>query len=86
MAELGWGADNTPGAGAVLFTALVYVDVPLEVARDIDKAMDDGTGTTDVGRITGAVQYGGAASPAGHPDSGGPADDTNYLVIIIARQ
>ncbi|MBT9141427.1 MAG: Type II secretion system protein G [Dehalococcoidia bacterium] len=74
------GANNTPGAGGELYTALLYENVPLEVAEALDAAMDDGE------RTTGAVQYGGLDWPHNHVDSGGPADDDNFLAIIIAKQ
>ncbi|MCL0084529.1 hypothetical protein M1N82_03200, partial [Dehalococcoidia bacterium] len=48
------GIDNREG---VLFTALLYENVPLHVARALDEAMDDGV------RDTGAVQYGGVVWP-----------------------
>ena len=71
------GKDNS---GADMYTVLLYNEVPLEVAEDIDEAMDDGV------RYTGAVQFGGIGWPNGHSESGGTADDANFLEIIIARQ
>ncbi|MCL0087835.1 type II secretion system GspH family protein [Dehalococcoidia bacterium] len=75
------GLDNREGYGGVLFTAFLYANVPLHVARALDEAMDDGV------RYTGAVQYGGVTWPNNHWMSGGaPDEDRNFLVIIIARQ
>jgi hypothetical protein len=72
------GANNT--GDHPFFTTLKHEDVPRIVAQQIDDAMDDGV------RYTGAVQWGGAAWPHNHIDSGGPPDDSNFLEIIIARQ
>ncbi|MCL0092384.1 prepilin-type N-terminal cleavage/methylation domain-containing protein [Dehalococcoidia bacterium] len=72
--------DNREGRGGVLFTALLYENVPLRVARALDEAMDDGV------RYTGAVQYGGVNWPHNCMSSGGDADEDNFLTIIIAKQ
>lgn len=69
--------DNS---GADMYTSLLYSEVPLEVAESLDEAMDDGV------RYTGAVQYGGVTWPSNDSESGGTADDDNYLEIIVAKQ
>ena len=61
------------------YTVLLYAGVPLEVAQNLDKAMDDGDGTTS-GHNSGVVQYFGTSWGSGVPDN------ANYLSIIIAKQ
>ncbi|MFP3975316.1 MAG: type II secretion system protein [Dehalococcoidia bacterium] len=91
-----WGVfeDVELEAEGDYYTVLAYEDVPLEVCREVDAAMDDGTGTDDSGQSTGVVQYdaeqeqdltGGDGTPwYNQPDFN--TDDANVLVIAVAKQ
>ncbi len=71
--------DNTAAGGGLLYTVLMYEDVPNVVAEALDEAMDDGD------RTTGAVQWGGD-NPGNSSNGGGDPDDKNVLLIVIAKQ
>ncbi len=73
------GFNNTVGGGGLLHTVLEYHNIPNAVARAVDWAIDDGD------RFTGSVQWGGS-TPHNCGAGGGGPDDTNVLMIIIARQ
>ncbi|MFP3975368.1 MAG: type II secretion system protein [Chloroflexota bacterium] len=91
-----WGVfeDVELEADGEYYTVLAYEDVPLEICREVDAAMDDGTGSDDSGQSTGIVQYDAEQEQDLTGDDGTDwyeqpdfnTDDANVLVIAVAKQ
>lgn len=75
------------------YTVLAYMNVPREICRKLDKAMDDGTGSSDGKRDTGIAQYCKNIDVTSNKNwhdyvnsQGVGTENNNTLVIGIARE